>query len=102
MKRILLAASLLLACTALASPRETLIVDAAWLKAHLNDPNLVLLHVGDKDEYEKQHIAGARLASMQDVSVSEHTDKGLMLEMPPAEDLRTRLEALGISDGSQV
>jgi thiosulfate/3-mercaptopyruvate sulfurtransferase len=101
MKKLIL---LLALCTTslLASPRASLVVDAAWLKAHLGDPNLVLLHVGDKDEYAKQHIAGARLVSMADVSVSDHTDEGLMLEMPPADDLRARLEALGISDGSRV
>ncbi len=97
-----LACLLLFASTVLASPRESLVVDAAWLKAHLNDPDLVLLHVGDKDEYAKQHIAGARFVSQQDVSVSEHTDKGLMLEMPPADDLRKRLQDLGISDKSRV
>jgi hypothetical protein len=34
---------------AFASPREKLVVDAAWLKAHL-PTDLVLLHVGDKAE----------------------------------------------------
>ena len=93
---------LALATTAVASPRASLVVDAAWLKAHLDDPKLVLLHVGDKDEYAKQHIPGARLVAQQDVAVSEHSDKGLMLEMPSADDLRARLEALGISDDSRV
>jgi thiosulfate/3-mercaptopyruvate sulfurtransferase len=101
MKKLLLLLTLC-ATSVLAAPRTPLVVDAAWLKAHLKDRNLVLLHVGDKDEYAKQHIAGARLASMADVSVSEHTDKGLMLEMPPTDDLRARLEALGISDDSHV
>lgn len=93
---------LFLAATAFASPRQSLIVDANWLKAHLADPDLVLLHVGDKAEYEAAHIPGARLVSMSDVSISDHSGKGLMLEMPPAEDLRHRLEALGISDKSRV
>ena len=93
---------LLFASSALASPRSSLVVDADWLKAHLKDPDLVLLHVGDKDAYAKEHIPGARLVAMADVSVSEHSDKGLMLEMPPAGDLRARLEKLGISDNSRV
>jgi thiosulfate/3-mercaptopyruvate sulfurtransferase len=93
---------LLALCTTSAAFASPLVVDAAWLKTHLDDPNLVLLHVGDKDEYAKQHIPGARLVAQQDVSVSQHDDKGLMLELPPVEDLRTRLEALGISDGSRV
>jgi thiosulfate/3-mercaptopyruvate sulfurtransferase len=94
--------TLLLACSALASPREALLVNADWLKQHLTDKDLVLLHVGDKDEYAKRHIPGARLVSQQDLSVSEHSDKGLMLEMPPADDLRKRLETLGISDSSRI
>jgi len=93
---------LFMAAMAFASPRQSLIVDASWLKAHLADPDLVLLHVGDKAEYEAAHIPGARFVSLQDVSISDHSGKGLMLEMPPAEDLRHRLEALGISDKSRV
>src|SRR3982750_3503314 len=29
------------------APRDRLLVQPAWLAAHLNDPDLVLLHVGD-------------------------------------------------------
>lgn len=90
---------LLLAAGAYAGTRDSLVVDAQWLAAHLQDPDLVLLHVGDKAAYEKQHIPGARHVSLQDISVSDHPD-GLALEMPP--DLRERLEKLGISDKSRV
>lgn len=93
---------LLLALCSTSAFAAPLVVDAAWLKARLDDPKLVLLHVGDKDEYAKQHIPGARHVAQQDVSVSDHSDKGLMLEMPPADELRARLEALGISDDSHV
>lgn len=94
---------LLLAPTVFAaSPRDSLLVDAAWLRQHVNDPELVLLQVGDQDSFDAGHIAGARKVVLSDIHVSEHTPKGLILEMPPAEELRTRLEALGISDGSRV
>jgi thiosulfate/3-mercaptopyruvate sulfurtransferase len=100
---IALAAALLATATLAASPRDSIVVHAAWLRAHLHDPNLVLLHVGEKGEYAKKHIPGARFVSQEDVSVSEHTAKtGLMLEMPPADKLRSQLEALGISDDSRV
>jgi thiosulfate/3-mercaptopyruvate sulfurtransferase len=91
-----------LAAAALANPRKDLVVDSAWLAQHLSDPDLVLLHVGDKAEYEGGHIPGARFVSLNDISVSDHSGHGLMLEMPPAEDLQHRLEALGISDNSRV
>lgn len=91
-----------LTVAAVASPRESLVVSTAWLAAHLNDADLVLLHVGEKDAYAAKHIAGARHVSLADISVSDHSGKGLMLEMPAADDLRQRLEALGISDESRV
>jgi len=85
-----------------ASPRDSMLVNVDWLRAHLHDSNLVLLHVGDKAEYDAKHIPGATNARMDNVSVSDHTGKGLMLEMPSADDLRKDLEALGISDNSRV
>jgi len=100
--KLLLILALVVASTVFASPRQKLVVDADWLKAHLADPDLVLLHVGDKAEYEAAHIPGARFVSLADISISDHSGKGLMLEMPPADDLRHRLEALGISDKSRV
>jgi thiosulfate/3-mercaptopyruvate sulfurtransferase len=87
--------------------REDLLVSPAWLAAHLNDANLVVLHVANmengKREYDKAHIAGARYLELDDISVSSmnHTDS-LMLEMPSVEKLRTQLAALGISDNSRI
>jgi thiosulfate/3-mercaptopyruvate sulfurtransferase len=93
----------LMAGTVLAGPRESLVVDAGWLAKHLQDPNLVLLHVGDKAEYDAKHIAGARHVSLQDLSRPTDMARGdLHLEMPLADDLRQRLENLGISNGSRV
>src|SRR5262249_11307819 len=92
----------LFAVPALASPRDAMVVNVQWLAAHLSDRNLVLLHVGEKKGYEEKDIAGARYVSLDDVALSDHTGKGLMLEMPPADDLKQRLENLGISDNSRV
>ena len=101
MKKLLLL--LLVAVPALAaSPRDSMLVNAAWLKAHLNDPNLVLLHVGDDKEYAAKHIPGAIQAGMKDVSVTDRTAKGLVLEMPAADALKADLEKLGISDNSRI
>jgi len=98
MRNILGTLAFLVALTASA---ESPVVSAQWLRAHLNDPDLVLLHVGDKDEYKAAHIAGARLVSLGDISVM-HTETMAMLEMLSAEDLRKHLEALGISDESRI
>jgi thiosulfate/3-mercaptopyruvate sulfurtransferase len=73
----------------------------AWLAAHLSDPSLVLLHVGDPDEYSARHIAGAQLALLNDLSAPSRADT-LSLELPNAEQLRTTLRTFGISDQSTV
>jgi thiosulfate/3-mercaptopyruvate sulfurtransferase len=107
------------------NPRETLLVTPQWLAAHLRDPYLVFLHVGDPSKYASSHIPGARLIEMQDVSVTDMTEmirqmtargmtppdrkppltgpeNGLTLEMPTAEQLRGQLAKFGIGDNSTI
>jgi thiosulfate/3-mercaptopyruvate sulfurtransferase len=101
--RSLILALCLMAGTVLAGPRETMLVDANWLAKHVNDPNLVLLHVGDKAEYDATHIAGARYITLQDIAKPTDMAKGdLHLQMPDPDDLRQRLESFGISNDSRV
>ena len=80
---------------------DPLLVQPAWLAEHLNDRDLVLLHVGQRDEYDAGHIEGARYVTLRDVA-AEEKDKGLSLELPDAARLHGQLEALGISDKSRV
>jgi thiosulfate/3-mercaptopyruvate sulfurtransferase len=82
--------------------RDSLVVSAAWLASHLDDANLVVLQVGDRADYDKAHIRGARAVNLADISVSDPTGKGLTLEMPSAEQLHESLAKLGISDDSRV
>jgi thiosulfate/3-mercaptopyruvate sulfurtransferase len=104
------------------NPRETLLVTPEWLKEHLKDPNLVILHVGDQKKFGAGHVPGARYIDMQDVSQQDTTgfgeikkrfpeanlpkfvgpQNGLGLEMLPAATLRTQLESFGISDNSKI
>jgi len=85
------------------APREALVVSTAWLAQHLKDPDLVLLHVGDKAEYDAAHIPGARFVGLRDISAARVAPgPGLSLEMPPADALREKLAALGVSDTSRV
>ena len=85
------------------APTPSLLVSGDWLAQHLRDSNLVLLHVGDRAEYDAGHIPGARYITQRDVSISsEDHEHGLMLEMPSADSLKAMLEKLGISNGSRV
>jgi thiosulfate/3-mercaptopyruvate sulfurtransferase len=86
-----------------APPTAPVVVSTEWLARHLKDPNLVLLHVGEKKEYDAGHLPGARFVRLDDISVSSHDhENGLMLEMPEPDSLRARLQALGISSDSRV
>jgi thiosulfate/3-mercaptopyruvate sulfurtransferase len=67
----------------------------------VRDPNLVLLHVGQKAGYDSSHIAGARFIQMQDVSLPR-VEGELTLQMATAETLRAKFEELGISDDSRI
>ena len=84
-------------------PRESMVVSSAWLASHVKDDNLVLLHLGVKTDYDAGHIPGARFITLNDISVSDTTSEtGLTLQMPAPDDLRAKLEAVGISDTSRV
>lgn len=87
-------------------PREQLVVSTAWLNQHLHDPNLVLLHVGEKPEYAAKHIPGARFVTLDEISAPmDHANMkptDLMLELPAPDVLRADLANLGISDNSQI
>ncbi len=87
-----------------AQPNASLIVDVDWLSQHLKDPDVVVLHVGTREEYAAAHIAGSRLITEDDVSrPHNHSDlKDMMLELPDASTLRTKVAQFGISDTSRV
>jgi thiosulfate/3-mercaptopyruvate sulfurtransferase len=84
------------------APRDQLVVSAAWLQQHASDPDLVLLHVGNKATYDAGHIPGARYVDYASTLTSNANANGLTLEMLPASELHERLAALGISDNSRV
>jgi thiosulfate/3-mercaptopyruvate sulfurtransferase len=85
----------------MANPRDKLLVSTEWLARSLNDPKLVILHVGDSGEYPAEHIPGARLITLRDIS-TPRAPGTLDLEMLPPAELRNRLERFGISDDSRV
>ena len=83
-----------------AGPRDELLVTSAWLAQHAADKDLVILHVGTPDGYKAKHIPGAHLVGPNGLTVK--SPEGLVTELPPPEDLRAEMQALGISDRSRV
>jgi thiosulfate/3-mercaptopyruvate sulfurtransferase len=90
--------------TAQAQPAESpraipLLVSSSWLAERLDKAPLVLLHVGDRAEYEGTHIPGAQFIAVSDLSVNE---AGRTLELPPVEKLEAALEQRGVGDASLI
>ena len=74
------------------------IVTPAWLAEHLNDPGLVVIHIGH-DDYADGHVPGARNLDYGNQVTRRGT---LSTELPELADARRTFEALGVSDGSTV
>lgn len=80
--------------------RRSLIVSTEQLAQHLKDDSLVLLHVGEKDEYKAAHIPGAQFIQLADISTPR--GQGLALELPAVAQLQTTFEKLGVRDKSRI
>lgn len=80
----------------------SMVVSAEWLASHRQDPGVVILHVGERASYEREHIPGARYISFDDVARRGDAAGGNTLEMLPPEELRANLERFGISDDSRI
>ena len=80
--------------------RSSMIVSTEWLGQHLTDKSLVLLHVGDKKEYDAAHIPGAQFIQTTDISAPRGT--GLILELPAVEQLTATFEKFGVTENSRI
>jgi thiosulfate/3-mercaptopyruvate sulfurtransferase len=74
-------------------------ISASSLAAEQMNPKLVLLHVGDKDAYAKEHIPGAHFVDLSMITTANPPRQN---ELPAPADLEAKLEALGISDDSRI
>jgi thiosulfate/3-mercaptopyruvate sulfurtransferase len=102
--RNLALAALLLAVPILAAPcgghgdRATLLVSTAWLAGHQTDSNLIVLAIGDKQEFDQAHIPGSLYLDYHDIAA-----KGdLTLELPPLSQLAETFGKLGVTNDSRI
>lgn len=81
-------------------PQPQLLVAAADLAAQLKDPQLLLLHVADRQAaFEDEHIPGARFVRYADIAVD---GDGLGSELPPIDALARVLQDAGVSESRTV
>ena len=81
--------SVAFAAAASVSQAADLLVTPDSLKASLNDPKLVLFHVGPKPDFDKEHIPGARLIAGADLAFPR-AEGALILQLLPPDALRAR------------
>lgn len=80
--------------------RSDLLVSAHWLEAHLIDPEVVILHVGDTPAlYTQTHLPNSRFLSWSSVAT---TRDGMANEMPPLSTLTADLRELGIDENKRI
>lgn len=79
---------------------RTLLVSTDGLADRLNDPRVVVIHVGrDRTSYDAGHIPGARFLPLSSIVAEQN---GVPNELPAPEALEAVFEGLGVSDNSQV
>jgi thiosulfate/3-mercaptopyruvate sulfurtransferase len=86
-------------------PAEKILVTTEWLSKHLEDTNIVVLHIAfARSEYDAGHIPGARMLAWQSIVTPSPKpgSGGLTSELPPVTQLDSVLEAAGVSDGKHV
>jgi thiosulfate/3-mercaptopyruvate sulfurtransferase len=83
--------------------RDAMLVSAEWLVQHLDDPAVVLLHVGDEDDYTTEHIRGAHYVERNAMSdPGSHSPDALVLELPDAKEFQAVLRSYGVNDDSRI
>jgi len=79
---------------------DSLLMTPAQLREGLTRGSVVVLHIGERADYNAGHIPGARFLPYE--AVSTPRGSGLMLEVPPAATLDSLFESLGVSDGMRI
>jgi thiosulfate/3-mercaptopyruvate sulfurtransferase len=80
-------------------PYSRILVDPGWLSQHLDAPDLRLLDVRPREEYDDGHIPGAISAP---IAMFKTSRDGVPAMVIPAEEAEELLGRLGISNDSTV
>lgn len=78
-----------------------MLVSTTWLGEHINDRDLVALHVGSKAQYDSGHVAGARHVALDEISLP-NVQGGLTLQMAGEAQLKAWAEKNGIGDKTRL
>lgn len=77
--------------------RPDTLVDAAWVRAHLDSPNTKVLDVRTSQEWNRGHLPNATLVLWQDLFADQKT-----LKFKSADEIRALLAKAGVGPGQEV
>jgi thiosulfate/3-mercaptopyruvate sulfurtransferase len=81
--------------------KNTMLVSTVWLADHLNDPNVVVIVVWNKAEFDKGHIPGSVFMNFMDSHLPTGPT-GLTMELPPMSQLAETFGKLGVTNDSHI
>jgi thiosulfate/3-mercaptopyruvate sulfurtransferase len=88
----------LVSCTA--DAESPMVVSTDWVAERLDDDNLVLIQVGEKELYDAAHLPGAHHMTREMIAIT--SDDDLSVELPPVAHLDSVFESIGVSDDSRI
>jgi len=81
------------------SHEQSVLVTTQWLDQNLLNENLIILHIGQRESYEKEHIPNAKLISMRSLIIE---NENLSHEFPSVQVMDSIFSSLGISSNSNI
>ncbi len=81
---------------------STMLATADWLAGHAKDPNLVLLAIGQKTEFDQGHIPGSQFLDYNSIVLRATAERPNSYELPPMADLAAAFAQLGVSNSSRI
>jgi thiosulfate/3-mercaptopyruvate sulfurtransferase len=82
--------------------QASMIVSTTWLAKHLKDSGLVILSVGQKQDYDAGHIPGAHFLNFGDIRTMAPAGQEPNVELPPMPQLQEVFEKLGVNNNSHI
>jgi thiosulfate/3-mercaptopyruvate sulfurtransferase len=79
-----------------------MLVTTQWLAGHLNDPNLVVIGIGQKTEFDQAHIPGSQFLDFGAIVLRATPERPNSNELPPMADLAAAFANLGVSNDSRI
>lgn len=79
--------------------KQEMVVSSEWLNAHLNDPLVTVVEVGDRADYDAGHIPGARFVARGEIVAD---CEGLPNELPADEALIETFTRAGVGDWKRI